>query len=61
MEEIHATVSNHQFVKIHRSYLINCNHVSIFKYDEIVMSNGEALPISQSRRKKIREIQVNEE
>lgn len=61
MEKVHTAVSSHQFVKIHRSYLINYNHVSIFKYDEIVMSNGEVLPISQARRKAIRDIQVNEE
>ncbi|HHX60055.1 MAG TPA: response regulator transcription factor [Epulopiscium sp.] len=61
MEEILAVVFNYQFVRIHRSYLINYNHVSVFRYDEIVMSNGDVLPISQSRRKEIREIQVNEE
>ena len=47
--------------KLHRSYLINFNHISIFRYDEVVMSNGDILPISQSRRKAIREIQVGRE
>ena len=61
MVEMLALVSNYQFLRIHRSYLINYNHVSVFKYDKIIMSNGDVLPISQSRRKQIREIQVNEE
>lgn len=61
MAQILTAVSNYQFVRIHRSYLINYNHVNIFKYDEVMMSNGEVLPISQSRRKEIREIQVKEE
>lgn len=61
MEGIQTVVSNYQFIRIHRSYLINYNHVSVFKYDEIIMSNGDVLPISQSRRKEIRGIQVNEE
>ncbi len=61
MEEILAAVSNYQFIRIHRSYVINYNHVSVFKYDEVIMSNGNVLPISQSRRKQIRKLQVNEE
>lgn len=61
LDDVLKNVSKEQFKKIHRSYLINFNHVSIFRYDELVMSNGDILPISQSKRKAIREIQVGRE
>jgi DNA-binding LytR/AlgR family response regulator len=61
MEEIFNAVSKYQFIKIHRSYIINYNYANVFKYNMVIMSNGAKLPISQSRRKKIREMQIDEE
>lgn len=61
LEDVLKNVSKEQFKKIHRSYLINFNHVNVFKYDEVVMSNGHILPISQSRRKAMRELQMDRE
>ena len=61
MEDITQTFTKFQFVKIHRSYLINYDHARIFKYDEVKMSNGDVLPISQSKRKEIRELQIDAE
>lgn len=59
IQQIFETVAKYQFIKIHRSYIVNYRHIAIFKYDEVIMSNGIRLPISQSRRKEVREIQLS--
>lgn len=51
LENVEQKVAGHQFLRIHRSYLINYNHVIIARYSEVVMSNGETLPISRAKRK----------
>lgn len=59
IQQIFETVAKYQFFKIHRSYIVNYRHIAIFKYDEVIMSNGIRLPISQSKRKEVREIQLS--
>ena len=49
MEGIERDVAKYRFILIHRSYLINYQHVSIRRYSEVVMSNGAILPISRSK------------
>ncbi|SHH71099.1 two component transcriptional regulator, LytTR family [Clostridium collagenovorans DSM 3089] len=61
LKDVFLTLANHQFVKIHRSYVINYHHTVSFKYDEVTMSNDKILPISQSKRKEIRAMQLNSE
>lgn len=61
MEDIVLRVTRFQFLQIHRSYLINYNHVSILRYSEVVMSNGATLPISRSKRQEFRNLQISEE
>ncbi|SHI20049.1 two component transcriptional regulator, LytTR family [Sporobacter termitidis DSM 10068] len=47
-----------RFFYIHKSYLINYNHVIEFSYDHLVMSDKTVLPISQSKRKEVRDLQI---
>lgn len=49
------------FIKTHRSFILNYNHIILFKYDEMKMSNGDIIPISQNRRKDIRNFQIKYE
>ena len=46
------------FYKIHKSFYVNLSHVLVFKYDELQMTNGETLGISQSKRKEVRAKQL---
>ena len=41
------------FIRIHRSYIINRNYVKSFSGDQIQLINGERLPIGRTYRKKI--------
>lgn len=61
LEDVLFNVSKHQFLQIHRSYLINYNHANVLRYSEVVMSNGETLPISRTKRQEFRTLQMNEE
>ena len=47
-----------QFYRIHKSFLVNYYHIRNFNYDHVIMSNGKQLPISQSKRKEMRDVQL---
>ncbi len=57
LEEVFQQVAKYHFMYIHKSYAANYFYISQFKYDQVTMANKEVLPISQSRRKAIREQQ----
>jgi DNA-binding LytR/AlgR family response regulator len=58
LNDVFKQVAKHHFMFIHKSYIINYFFVTKFTYEEVTMSNSEVLPISQSRRKSIREMQI---
>lgn len=43
------------FLRIHQSYLVNYKHILGQAYDYVIMSNDRMLPISEDRRKMIRQ------
>lgn len=43
------------FIQIHKSFIVNKQFVTRFKFDSIILSNGEELPISRAYRKNVRE------
>lgn len=61
ISDIYNKLSKYRFMNIHKSYVVNYQHVVNFKYDEVTMSNGVCLPISQLRRKKIKKLQTEYE
>jgi DNA-binding LytR/AlgR family response regulator len=61
MEAVLSQVSSHQFIQIHRSYIINYAYVSKFRYEEVLMLNGEHLLISQRRRRDVRDLLISYE
>lgn len=46
------------FIYPHRSYLVNYELIACFKYEELIMSNVDIIPISRSKRKEIRKLQM---
>lgn len=44
-----------RFLRCHKSYLINMNHVKRYCTECFLMCNGVTIPISQSRRKEVRQ------
>lgn len=61
LSDIYARVCKYRFMNIHKSYIVNYYHVNDFKYEEVIMSNGVHLPISQLKRKEIRRMQIDYE
>ena len=58
LENIYLQLCRFNFLFIHKSFLINPIHVRKCTYETIEMSNHVVLPISQSKRKEIRERQL---
>ncbi|OUQ25941.1 LytTR family DNA-binding domain-containing protein [Massilimicrobiota sp. An134] len=58
LQEVFEQVKDRKFYFVHKSYLINYEKVIVFKYDELIMLNGNHIPISQAKRKYIREMQL---
>lgn len=54
LDEIYEKVKEHQFLYIHKSYLVNYFSIAQFNYNTVTLENGVTLPISQARRKEIR-------
>lgn len=52
---VEEQITNRDFIMIHKSYLINFNHVTEHTYEYVKMSNGQVLTISQNNRKVVRE------
>ncbi|MCL2461402.1 MAG: LytTR family DNA-binding domain-containing protein [Defluviitaleaceae bacterium] len=44
------------FLRCHRSYLVNMNHIEKIREQDILMKNGDAAPMRQRGRTEIREI-----
>ncbi|MBP3475152.1 MAG: response regulator transcription factor [Lachnospiraceae bacterium] len=55
MKNIEKQLDMSIFCVIHKSYIVNVNYVSEFHIDEVVMTTGIILPISQTMRKKVRQ------
>lgn len=45
-----------RFLQCHKSYVVNMDRVNKFQGDSFLMDNGAIVPISQSRRKDVREL-----
>ncbi|MFV0496835.1 MAG: LytR/AlgR family response regulator transcription factor [Candidatus Fimivivens sp.] len=58
LENVMEALEGLTFYRIHKSYYVNLSHVLAFKYEELQMTNGEILAISQSKRKEVRAKQL---
>jgi DNA-binding LytR/AlgR family response regulator len=55
LSDVSRQLAHHNFVMIHKSFLVNIDHVIEYDYEFVRMSNKKILSISQRRRKDIRE------
>lgn len=59
LEDAESELAGSQFIRIHRSYLVNYNHIEILRYREVVMSDGATLPVSRSRQQGLRDLHIS--
>ncbi len=58
LDEVESTLG-HPFLRCHRSYLINMNHVELINEKDILMRNGDSIPMPQRGRTKVRDTYGN--
>lgn len=58
IDNVLLKTKSNKFIRIHQSCVVNYSHISKFKYDEVELTNGKILTISQSKRKDIRAMQI---
>lgn len=55
LSDIMSELSNFGFIQVHRSYIVNYDQIKVIKYEEVIMANGDSIPISRNKRKETRE------
>ena len=55
---LHKELKEHQFLLIHKSFLVNYRYIEKFLPKSVVMFNGIELPISQSQRENVNKAQM---
>lgn len=53
MENIYSKLKNYRFLFVHKSYIVNFNYIEKVQYEQVVVTDGTIIPISQSRRSEI--------
>lgn len=55
MDKVYESIKQSDFLYIHKSFLVNFRYVQEYSYEKVKMVDGTEIPISQSKRKEIRE------
>lgn len=58
IDSVAERLSKNRFIIPHRSYIANYDSTVIISKDEIKMCNGDIIPVSRSRAKEVREMQI---
>lgn len=59
LDHLEQQLAEFGFLRVHKSYLVNMNYICKLKYDQIQMSDGTILPVSERRYSSIREKYLN--
>jgi len=59
LETIYEVLKEYDFIFIHKSYIVNMNYIKEIEYENLKLCNGKMLPISESRRKMVRNEHLN--
>ena len=51
LEEVHEQLSSRPFCKVHRCYVVNLRNVVRYTQTEVIIINGDKVPISRNQRK----------
>lgn len=55
ISRLEAELCEKGFIRVHKGYLVNQQHISILRKDEIVMSDNTILPISRANKEMVKE------
>ena len=54
--ELEEKLADCHFIKIHRSYLVNCMHIFRIGKSFVQLTNGTELPISRGKTEEIKQL-----
>jgi len=54
--ELESKLSDQYFIKIHRSYLVNCKHIFCIGKNCVKLTNGLELPLSRGKTEEIKQL-----
>ena len=49
MSEMEDELAPKGFIRIHKGYLVNCEHIQLIQEGQVRLSNGEVLPLSRRK------------
>ena len=55
MDHLERELSEHGFMRIHKGYLVNCQHIMRLDKSEATLADGRKIPISRRKSKEIRQ------
>ena len=61
LKNIYPKLQKQGFFFCHKSFLVHYDKVKIFETNQLVMQNGDMIPISQGQRKAVKELQLERE
>ncbi|MDD3252625.1 MAG: LytTR family DNA-binding domain-containing protein [Lachnospiraceae bacterium] len=53
MNELEEQLKGQLFIRTHYSYLVHIRHLVVLRCGEILLRNGESVPVSKSRRQQV--------
>ena len=58
LDNVYKQLQNYNFIRIHKSYIVNIDRVKAFHYQFVIMTDEQSIPISQSKRSEVRKLQM---
>ena len=58
LSDVAKYVTDYNFISIHKSYLVNFVYIDIIRHSEVILTNGEILPISNSHKEVVQKFVV---
>ncbi len=55
MQDVMKQVGKKSFCQIHKSYIVNINHIALFQPDKVILLDGTVLPVSRANKKAVAE------
>ncbi|MDD5803270.1 MAG: LytTR family DNA-binding domain-containing protein [Clostridia bacterium] len=55
ISDMEESLIAHGFIKIHRSYLVNCRHIFYIGKTSLQLTNGQELPVSRGKVEEVKE------
>lgn len=59
LKEVYKQLLEYKFFYPHKSYLVNYNHIKFFEYNQLILVNDIIIPIGKTRKKLVRDLQLN--